>query len=201
MREINVSFMVYEDELEMSWCLAFCSYQADTDDVIDLYWCCHSPLCLLTFPRVKQGPSVWSAPRDRRSGCIKSWHFHQQPVCHIHSVQFGVNRDVFNLSFQGTAGFVGPEGLAGEPGKPGLPGLPGVGKPGLPVSVFHNARSLEGKKAAYMQLVDRGISQITWISLDSSYRWLHFDEKVFLLDAALRSAGQDLAGLCLFTQH
>lgn len=52
------------------------------------------------------------------------------------------------MSFQGTAGFVGPEGLAGEPGKPGLPGLPGVGKPGLPVSVFHNARSLEGKKSS-----------------------------------------------------
>lgn len=111
---------------------------------------------------------------------------------------------MFNLSFQGTPGLVGPEGLAGEPGKPGLPGLPGlpgVGKPGLPVSVFHHAQSLEGKKAAYMHLVDSGISQITLRSLDSSYRWFHFDQKVFLLDAALRSAGQDLAGLCLFAQH
>lgn len=108
---------------------------------------------------------------------------------------------MFNLSIQGTPGFVGPEGLAGEPGKPGLPGLPGVGKPGLPVSVFHNARSLEGKKAAYMELVDSGISQFSLIFLDSSYRWFHFDQKVFLLDAALRSAGQDLAGPRLLAQH
>lgn len=142
-----------------------------------------------------------SAPRDIRSGCIKSWHFYRQPVCHIHSVQFGFNRDVFNLSFQGTPGLVGPEGLAGEPGKPGLPGLPGVGKPGLPVSVIHNATSLEGKKTACTQLVDGGISQITLISLDSSYRWFHFDQEVFLLDAALRSAEQYLAGLLLFAQH
>ncbi len=81
---------------------------------------------------------MWSAPRDRRSACIKSGSFYRQPVCHIHSVQFGLNRAVFNLFSQGTPGLVGPEGLAGEPGKPGYPGLPGVGKPGLPVSVFLN---------------------------------------------------------------
>lgn len=67
-------------------------------------------------------------------------------VCHIHSVHFGFNRAVINLCFQGTPGFVGPEGLAGEPGKPGPPGPPGVGKPGLPVSVFLGLRTLEGKK-------------------------------------------------------
>lgn len=99
-------------------------------------------------------------------------------VCHIHSVHFGFNRAVFNLFFQGTPGFVGPEGLAGEPGKPGPPGPPGVGKPGLPVSVFLNLRTLEGKKEICMQLLDSGISQITLMSLYSSYRWFQFDQKV-----------------------
>lgn len=34
------------------------------------------------------------------------------------------------MSFQGTPGNLGPEGLAGEPGQPGPPG---AGKPGPPV--------------------------------------------------------------------
>lgn len=50
---------------------------------------------------------------------------------------------MLNFLLQGTPGHVGPEGLAGEPGKPGLPGPPGIGKPGLPVSLFFNVRTLE----------------------------------------------------------
>lgn len=52
-----------------------------------------------------------------------------------------------------------------------------------------------------MRLLDSGISQNTLMSLYPSYRWIQFDQKVLLLDAALRSAGQDLAGLHLLAQH